>query len=207
MKDSIEALKRKTAENTDNNDINNKKFTKTPNLQNVQQTSEKTPQLNNNTNIVHRHQSNSNSSRVTSNKNIRVSKQDRQRLRQERRNKRREEKLRLRQEKKRLKLQSRQEKREERRKSKLRKKGLSKVTGGERQENVKGKHQNEEHQYLYHDDIVLVNENLNHLQKPSSVTSVHPSRQRRAATARPERLWEHAVIPYAIDTNFSGEWS
>lgn len=30
-------------------------------------------------------------------------------------------------------------------------------------------------------------------------------RKRRAATARPERLWDHAVIPYEIEANFSGE--
>ena len=30
-------------------------------------------------------------------------------------------------------------------------------------------------------------------------------RQRRAATARPERLWDHAVIPYEIEANFSGK--
>ncbi|XP_067127393.1 protein tolkin-like [Centruroides vittatus] len=30
-------------------------------------------------------------------------------------------------------------------------------------------------------------------------------RPERAATARPERLWEHAVIPYEIESNFSGE--
>ena len=29
-------------------------------------------------------------------------------------------------------------------------------------------------------------------------------RNRRAATARPERLWEHGVIPYEIESNFSG---
>ena len=29
-------------------------------------------------------------------------------------------------------------------------------------------------------------------------------RSRRAATARPERIWDHAVIPYEIDKNFTG---
>jgi tolkin len=29
-------------------------------------------------------------------------------------------------------------------------------------------------------------------------------RAQRAATARKERVWEHGVIPYDIDTNFSG---
>ena len=29
-------------------------------------------------------------------------------------------------------------------------------------------------------------------------------RQKRAATARPERIWDYAVIPYEIDANFSG---
>ena len=37
----------------------------------------------------------------------------------------------------------------------------------------------------------------------SSSSSSH-HRSRRAATARPERLWDHAVIPYVIDANFSG---
>ncbi|XP_015432107.1 PREDICTED: tolloid-like protein 2 [Dufourea novaeangliae] len=31
-----------------------------------------------------------------------------------------------------------------------------------------------------------------------------PSRTRRAATARKERVWDHGVIPYEIDGNFSG---
>ena len=30
------------------------------------------------------------------------------------------------------------------------------------------------------------------------------SRRRRAATARTERLWDHAVIPFVVDSNFSG---
>ena len=31
------------------------------------------------------------------------------------------------------------------------------------------------------------------------------SRSKRAATARKERLWEHGIIPYEIEANFSGE--
>ena len=30
------------------------------------------------------------------------------------------------------------------------------------------------------------------------------NRTKRAATARPERVWDYAVIPYEIDANFSG---
>ena len=30
------------------------------------------------------------------------------------------------------------------------------------------------------------------------------NRRKRAATARPERVWDYAVIPYEIDANFSG---
>ena len=30
------------------------------------------------------------------------------------------------------------------------------------------------------------------------------SRIKRAATARPERIWDYAVIPYEIEANFSG---
>ena len=30
------------------------------------------------------------------------------------------------------------------------------------------------------------------------------NRDKRAATARPERGWDYAVIPYEIDANFSG---
>lgn len=29
-------------------------------------------------------------------------------------------------------------------------------------------------------------------------------REKRAATGKKDRLWEHAVIPYTIDANFSG---
>lgn len=31
------------------------------------------------------------------------------------------------------------------------------------------------------------------------------SRVRRAATARPERLWDFGIIPYEIESNFSGQ--
>ncbi|ELU00391.1 hypothetical protein CAPTEDRAFT_221124 [Capitella teleta] len=46
-----------------------------------------------------------------------------------------------------------------------------------------------------------------HNQRSSSSSSSSSSsrhRNRRAATARRERLWEHGVIPYEIDANFSG---
>ena len=35
-------------------------------------------------------------------------------------------------------------------------------------------------------------------------TSESLKRIKRAATARPERVWDYAVIPYEIDANFSG---
>ena len=38
----------------------------------------------------------------------------------------------------------------------------------------------------------------------TSFVNVH-ARNRRAATARSERLWDYAVIPYEIESNFSGE--
>ena len=34
-------------------------------------------------------------------------------------------------------------------------------------------------------------------------TELH-ERVRRAATARPERIWDYGVIPYEIEANFSG---
>ena len=34
--------------------------------------------------------------------------------------------------------------------------------------------------------------------------SENVKRSKRAATARPERVWDYAVIPYEIDANFSG---
>lgn len=36
------------------------------------------------------------------------------------------------------------------------------------------------------------------------VQEVH-KRLRRAATARPERVWPHGVIPYLISSNFTGD--
>lgn len=36
---------------------------------------------------------------------------------------------------------------------------------------------------------------------------VPPNRSPRAATARIERLWDYAVIPYEIESNFSGMYS
>ena len=38
-----------------------------------------------------------------------------------------------------------------------------------------------------------------------SVPARVASRLRRAATARLERLWDYGVIPYEIESNFSGE--
>ena len=38
----------------------------------------------------------------------------------------------------------------------------------------------------------------------SKVVSYKRTRNKRAATARPERIWDFAVIPYEIDSNFSG---
>ena len=34
------------------------------------------------------------------------------------------------------------------------------------------------------------------------VSYQEPGRVKRAATARPERIWDYAVIPYEIDSNF-----
>lgn len=31
------------------------------------------------------------------------------------------------------------------------------------------------------------------------------TRTKRAATARPERIWDYGVIPYEIEANFSGK--
>ncbi|XP_014300153.1 bone morphogenetic protein 1 [Microplitis demolitor] len=39
---------------------------------------------------------------------------------------------------------------------------------------------------------------------PAEVKSSRHIRRRRAATARKERVWDHGVIPYEIDGNFSG---
>ena len=38
----------------------------------------------------------------------------------------------------------------------------------------------------------------------SNVDEDAPRRMKRAATARAERVWDYAVIPYEIDANFSG---
>ena len=44
------------------------------------------------------------------------------------------------------------------------------------------------------------------LRAPPAAAPAEPprSRNKRAATARPERIWDFAVIPYEIDSNFSG---
>lgn len=41
--------------------------------------------------------------------------------------------------------------------------------------------------------------------KGSKLDKSSKSRARRAATARPERLWDYGVIPYEIEANFSGK--
>lgn len=43
-----------------------------------------------------------------------------------------------------------------------------------------------------------------YLANKSGTRHVYLSRIRRAATARKERVWDHGVIPYEIDGNFSG---
>ncbi|GFY71436.1 tolloid-like protein 1, partial [Trichonephila inaurata madagascariensis] len=45
---------------------------------------------------------------------------------------------------------------------------------------------------------------LRHSGKNRRKNLVH-NRPKRAATARPERLWDRAVIPYDIESNFSGD--
>lgn len=47
-------------------------------------------------------------------------------------------------------------------------------------------------------------EPINFERGPGSEFYIEPSRIRRAATARKERIWDHGVIPYEIDGNFSG---
>ncbi|GFY71137.1 metalloendopeptidase [Trichonephila inaurata madagascariensis] len=47
---------------------------------------------------------------------------------------------------------------------------------------------------------------LRHSGKNRRKNLVH-NRPKRAATARPERLWDRAVIPYDIESNFSGKSS
>ena len=70
--------------------------------------------------------------------------------------------------------------------------------------------------YIYTDNILkLVRFNVN--VDSNSSAELHTSnvelllptqhatnREKRAATARPERVWDYAVIPYEIDANFSG---
>ncbi|XP_063979523.1 protein tolkin [Diachasmimorpha longicaudata] len=56
-------------------------------------------------------------------------------------------------------------------------------------------------------DIEFYNEHKSKLethQRHGATRSAAPSRRRRAATARKERVWDHGVIPYEIDGNFSG---
>lgn len=43
-----------------------------------------------------------------------------------------------------------------------------------------------------------------YLANKSGTRHAYLSRIRRAATARKERVWDHGVIPYEIDGNFSG---
>jgi len=46
---------------------------------------------------------------------------------------------------------------------------------------------------------------IEHKQKYlANKSGAYLSRIRRAATARKERVWDHGVIPYEIDGNFSG---
>ena len=40
--------------------------------------------------------------------------------------------------------------------------------------------------------------------RPENKKEQGTGRHKRAATARPERVWDYAVIPYEIDANFSG---
>lgn len=42
--------------------------------------------------------------------------------------------------------------------------------------------------------------------KSHEVNEEQTGRRKRAATARAERLWEHGIIPYEIESNFTGKW-
>ena len=42
------------------------------------------------------------------------------------------------------------------------------------------------------------------LERNTTQAELSVGRERRAATARRERIWDNAVIPYEIDANFSG---
>ena len=110
----------------------------------------------------------------------------------DRRRRKKDEKLQKREERRRMKLlqreQRRQAKKEERRQKRILVRG-----GGMPSHSAEGE-----------GDIVLDGDLNAAASLPSTAEVVH-SRQRRAATARPERLWEHAVIPYEIDANFSGK--
>ncbi|CAB4058643.1 tok [Lepeophtheirus salmonis] len=53
-------------------------------------------------------------------------------------------------------------------------------------------------------DIAIPTEEYSSAQTWSGSISNKLIKSKRAATARPERIWEYAVIPYEVDANFSG---
>lgn len=79
---------------------------------------------------------------------------------------------------------------------KLRKEQKSKMKEMKKQKRRKSKHDK---------DRTGSEEDGSHM-KARKKASKEPKghRHRRAATARPERIWDYGVIPYEIEANFSG---
>lgn len=63
------------------------------------------------------------------------------------------------------------------------------------------KSRNKDREILFEEDIIIVSTKRKLI--VAEVVS-NPSRRKRAATARRERIWDFGVIPYEIDGNFSG---
>ena len=145
-----------------------------------------------------------------------VSKRERKRIERERR---RQERRIERQMRRRQKLEERELKRQQKLAKKQRK-SRTKTADGDTKKPAKslkkpapkptkptpGQHFKDA---IVYDDIIISDSLLRYKRgtdytQNDDVTAEGRVRTRRAATANRDRLWEHAVIPYEIDSNFSG---
>ena len=62
---------------------------------------------------------------------------------------------------------------------------------------------NQDHHHHHHHN----HDHHGHLKRRKMELDTVLRRTRRAATGRPERLWDYGVIPYEIESNFSGTYN
>ena len=74
-----------------------------------------------------------------------------------------------------------------------------------REEKMKRKEERRQRRLLKKQERLRKKQSKSKSKKGSKLDKSSKTRAKRAATARPERLWDYGVIPYEIEANFSGK--